>query len=302
MNLSVSLSLVAEMPLWGMFWGLLPDEWEFRGQSLPRYLPFVLGMLGVVAVGVLYAKEIGRLSVGRRLVLAGIRMATVAAVAALLLKPVLVWQDSTDRNAGRSPSSSTCRRAWRAGSAAGARRSVACRYRIQPHRSRQGLSPQGADQFHGAEGEDARPPDADRDRPPCPHQPRTRASTGYAGWVLWRSTRSAKRVTAAMPSRPSGCRLSRPINRTLNSSTPRSSYSIATTTLPAAIVLVTDGRENASDKSPAELAAKCRDKGIPLHIYGVGSSSFGQLSGCATRACRRRCSSTTSSRSPSAMP
>jgi hypothetical protein len=47
--------------------------------------------------------------------------------------------------------------------------------------------------------------------------------------------------------------------------------------LPTAIVIVTDGRENASDKSLTDLAARCRAKKIPLHVYGVGSSSFGQL-------------------------
>ena len=47
--------------------------------------------------------------------------------------------------------------------------------------------------------------------------------------------------------------------------------------LPAAVVLVTDGRENASGKSLAELARRCGELKVPLHIYGVGSSAFGQL-------------------------
>ena len=46
---------------------------------------------------------------------------------------------------------------------------------------------------------------------------------------------------------------------------------------PAAIVIVTDGRDNASSRSFADLATKARDRKIPLLIYGVGSSSFGQL-------------------------
>ncbi len=46
---------------------------------------------------------------------------------------------------------------------------------------------------------------------------------------------------------------------------------------PAAVVIVTDGRENASDKSLTELAEKYRARRIPLYVYGVGSSSFGQL-------------------------
>jgi hypothetical protein len=46
---------------------------------------------------------------------------------------------------------------------------------------------------------------------------------------------------------------------------------------PAAIVLVTDGRDNDSGKSFSDLAARCRARKIPLHVYGVGSSAFGQL-------------------------
>jgi hypothetical protein len=47
--------------------------------------------------------------------------------------------------------------------------------------------------------------------------------------------------------------------------------------LPAAIVIATDGRENASIRSANELARESVRLGVPLHIYGVGSSSFGQL-------------------------
>lgn len=47
--------------------------------------------------------------------------------------------------------------------------------------------------------------------------------------------------------------------------------------MPAAIVLVTDGRENASDKALDDLARECARLKIPLHVYGVGSSAFGQL-------------------------
>jgi hypothetical protein len=46
---------------------------------------------------------------------------------------------------------------------------------------------------------------------------------------------------------------------------------------PAAVVLVTDGRDNASTRSLTDLADECKRLGIPLHVYGVGSSSFGQL-------------------------
>ena len=47
--------------------------------------------------------------------------------------------------------------------------------------------------------------------------------------------------------------------------------------LPAAVVIVTDGLDNASTRTFTELAALYREKNIPLYIYGVGSSAFGQL-------------------------
>jgi hypothetical protein len=47
--------------------------------------------------------------------------------------------------------------------------------------------------------------------------------------------------------------------------------------LPAAIVVMTDGRDNASKLTVEEAAEACRDKGVPLYVYGVGSSSGGVL-------------------------
>lgn len=46
---------------------------------------------------------------------------------------------------------------------------------------------------------------------------------------------------------------------------------------PAAVVVFTDGRDNASKLTLQEAAEACRDKGVPLYIYGVGSSSGGVL-------------------------
>ena len=47
--------------------------------------------------------------------------------------------------------------------------------------------------------------------------------------------------------------------------------------LPAAIVLATDGGDNASKTSLLEVARECRRLGVPLHIYGVGSTEAGTL-------------------------
>ncbi len=57
---------------------------------------------------------------------------------------------------------------------------------------------------------------------------------------------------------------------------------------PAAIVIITDGQDNASKESLLDVAARCRELTeekdgqtikyhVPLHIYGVGSSEGGSL-------------------------
>jgi len=49
------------------------------------------------------------------------------------------------------------------------------------------------------------------------------------------------------------------------------------TDLPAAIVVITDGQDNASRESLDEAARQCARLNVPLHIYGVGSSEVGNL-------------------------
>jgi hypothetical protein len=46
---------------------------------------------------------------------------------------------------------------------------------------------------------------------------------------------------------------------------------------PSAIVVITDGQDNASKYTLQEAAEECRLKKVPLHIYGVGSSEGGLL-------------------------
>jgi len=47
--------------------------------------------------------------------------------------------------------------------------------------------------------------------------------------------------------------------------------------LPAAVVLVTDGRDNASDRGLDDLARECGRLQVPVYVYGVGGSAFGAL-------------------------
>ena len=68
-----------------------------RRGSFPGWLALVLMLAAVVAVGILYAKEAGRLSGPRRLTLAGVRILVVIIVAFLLLRPVVVQQRTNDQ-------------------------------------------------------------------------------------------------------------------------------------------------------------------------------------------------------------
>lgn len=47
--------------------------------------------------------------------------------------------------------------------------------------------------------------------------------------------------------------------------------------LPAAIVVATDGQDNASAAGLDEVAEEAKRLGVPLHLYGVGSSDVGNL-------------------------
>ncbi len=47
--------------------------------------------------------------------------------------------------------------------------------------------------------------------------------------------------------------------------------------LPTAIVLMTDGGDNASKTPLIDVARECKRLGVPLHIYGIGSSEAGTL-------------------------
>jgi hypothetical protein len=46
---------------------------------------------------------------------------------------------------------------------------------------------------------------------------------------------------------------------------------------PAAVVVISDGLDNASQHGLDEVARSCRDRGVALHIWGVGSSEAGAL-------------------------
>ena len=180
----------------------------------------------------------------------------------------------------RSASSSTCRRAWprrtRDRTAADQWRAAIAFGVVDPDKGHsRRLRPDLVDHR-----EDSRPPATGSRSPARPSQPAS--STSSRAWSTRpvRSTSSPSAFSAparAGPTRP-GSRTSRPTNRAPPSW--RVAFDLINrddTDAPARFVIVTDGRENAGPKSLTDLARECARRKIPIHVYGVGSSSYGQL-------------------------
>ncbi len=242
-----------------------------------RELAVALGLLAVVAVGALYALEAGRLGVVRRLALAAVRMVTVLVVAFLLLRPVWVSEATGDK-----------------------RRPIAVL--IDASQSMDAKDPRPAleDQWRAALAFGIIPPDK-----PFPTEPISSVVQGkmpdpkpkrieVARQALTNSKIDLlNRLRAHGPleistfgaTRSGRDALALDWLPALAADQPRTALTASVFELlnrddneqPAAVVIVTDGRDNASTRSFADLAARCRERRVPLHIYGVGSSSFGQL-------------------------
>ncbi len=251
-------------------------ELQRRGW-FPLWLAIVLGLAAVVAVGVLYVKEAGRLGVGTRLAMACVRMTIVLVVAFLLLRPVWVAEDK-----GSKP------------------RSIGVLIDVSQSMDSKDPRPLAADQWRTAIAFGIVDPDKGF--------PNDSLITSLREKIPERPKRiDVARAALTNPKIDFFTRLSRSagpldvftfgIQRTghsgintdwlkdLQATEPRTAMVEAAYELlnrvdadaPAALVLVTDGRENASPKSLDDLARECARRKIPIHVYGVGSSAYGQL-------------------------
>ncbi|MBP3957214.1 hypothetical protein J8F10_18285 [Gemmata sp. G18] len=263
----------ADAPLLGLFWGLFTGEPQVRGGIRPE-VAIPLGLVAVAAVVVLYAKEAGRLTAAQRLLLTGVRAAIVTVVAFLLTRPVWVSE-----RAGERP------------------RPVAVLIDVSQSMDQKDPRPNPDDQWRAAlafgliEPGKPFPAHSPADRGSVPERP-TRLEVARAALTNPRLDllNKLKKTGPLEVSTFGSGRTGRDSGDTawiksLTADQPRTKLVNAALELlnrdeneqPAAVVVVTDGRENASDKSLTELAERYRARRIPLHIYGVGSSSFGQL-------------------------
>jgi hypothetical protein len=230
-------------------------------------------------VGLLYAFESGRLGPVSRIAMAAVRAMIVLGIAFFLLRPVWVQERTGDR-----------------------RRTVAVLVDASQSMDSQDPRPGSADQWRVAIAFDLIPPDkglptdlaasplvADGRLPDKPRRievaraaltsprlnllERLRSRVGpveIATFGTRRTTREGadsqwlKSLVATEPMTALADAVGELVNRDQND-------------LPAAVVIVTDGRENASKISLDDLARECARVKVPLHIYGVGSSSYGQV-------------------------
>ncbi|MCI0703088.1 MAG: VWA domain-containing protein, partial [Planctomycetia bacterium] len=275
-ELFASIPLFADFSLWGLFWGLFDGELERRGW-FPGWLALLLGLAAVGAICLLYALEAGRLGVGRRMMLGGVRMVILLVVAYLLLRPVWVSETTGEKprpvavliDVSQSMDNKDPRTLpddqWRAALAYNL---------IEPGK------PFPSEPFTSIVTKDAMP-----ERPSRIEVARAALSNpkldllnqlkkiGPLEVSVFGSTRTGKNADNTDWIKT----LAADQNRTALVNAAFELINRDPNERPAAIVIVTDGRENASDKSLTELASKCRDYRIPIYVYGVGSSWFAQL-------------------------
>ncbi len=236
-------------------------------------LLFVLAAGGVLA---LYLFESGRVKLIWRLLLAGLRVALAGFVLFLALRPV--WQDET--------------RGERA-------KSVALLIDASQSMAAEDPRPNTIDRWRVAVAYDLVPPNqpvldmpSAETIPAAPNEKLTRFAVAKAA-LKNRRLDLVKRLGKVGPVDAAAFGVSRdgldPADAAwLDTLKPdRPGTAIADTTFdllkrddnqrPAAVVLVTDGRQNSGGKSLSDLALECQRLGVPVYVYGVGSSSFVQL-------------------------
>ena len=247
----------------------------FRGW-FPLWLAIVLGLAAVAATVLVYRREAGRLPVGARIILAALRATTLSILAFLLLRPSLLY-DHTEKSPRAialvvDDSQSMLTRDVRTTFAEKWRVGVA--YDKVPFDKPLPVNPSASD--------------APIDVPEKP----TRLEIAQQ-LLTHPKLKLIEKLGGVGPVQPSTFGIRR------NGKDPRSTDWIASlggqeprtaladslldllrrddSELPAAIVLFSDGRENASERSLTDLARECARRQVPIYVVGTGSSSFSQL-------------------------
>jgi hypothetical protein len=258
------LSLFAELALRGWHWGF--------GVGF--------GLIAAVAVGMLYVRESPRLGFASRSAMALLRIGIVATVAFLLLRPVWVNERKGER-----------------------RRPVALLVDVSESMSSKDPRPGNSDQWRVALAYGFVPPDKGIPDTPIvsavgdgkmPDKP-SRIEIAREALLNTQLNLLEQLRSTAGPVEPSTFGANRVGHESIDTrwlkditaNEPRTALADAVSELidrdekdlPAAMVIVTDGRENfsARRRSLDDIARECERLRVPLHIYGVGSSAYGHV-------------------------
>jgi hypothetical protein len=251
---------------------------RFFGAS-PAWILLFSGLLYAVALAAIIAINGGKMLLPRAS-LAGIRVAIVAVVAFLLVRPVWVEEKKGER-----------------------RRPVALLVDVSQSMNSKDPRPGNSDQWRVAIAFDLAPPDkgipenqivsaaTEGNLPDKPSRidvarsallnPRLRLLDeirSHAG-PIEPSTFGTNRIGREALDTTWLKQLTAPESRTALADAVSELIDRDEKDLPAAIVIVTDGRENFSSRKRSldDIAAECARLKVPLHIYGVGSSAFGHV-------------------------
>jgi hypothetical protein len=263
---------------------LYSAELNWRG-LLPVWLAALLLVAASTGVLILYRRENARLTTLRRSILAGLRIALIALVLVLLSRPVLIAEFHGERPRGIvlmiDDTDSMKQRDRRVSDADRIR--VALARGLLPL----GVSISDTNSLLAVSNEDLSNPSRDElVQAVLSHSElKLREALSAKGplqeFVFDRRLRSPP---SPLPSPPQGGEggvrggdAARQPDRTAVADSLREVLVRSGGELPTAIVVMTDGRDNASKLTLQEAAEACRDKGVPLYVYGAGSSSGGVL-------------------------
>ncbi len=253
------------------------------GGLLAPWVAALLGLAAAAGVFVLYWREHGRIGPARRALMAALRGGVVAVALFLLLRPVLVAETRGLRPRGVvllvDDSLSMTQRDQRLSAADRARVAIAENL-LPPDAPVTGDPPAGITE---------NPSRAGLVRAALSN-PRLRLLEGlekvgplqvYLFGQRLRSVEDGAGAGAKEAPPPAGERLLAAMKnadtRTALADAVVEVLARSEGDLPAAIVAVTDGQDNASKLSLEEAAAECARLKVALHVYGVGSSEEGNL-------------------------
>lgn len=258
------------MPISPLFADLALRGW------FPLWLAVTLGIASAIGIALLYFKESGRLPVFTRIFLAASRIAILGTVLFLVLRPTIVRQRTDDRPrpvvllVDESQSMQT----------RDPRNNFAERWRV-------GMA------FNHVPGDKAIPTNGSVGDIPAdvPEKPsRTELVKAALIHPRWKLIDRLKDLGPLQPAGFGGRRIAKDARdakwvESIGDGETRTAIADSILDLlsrddadrPAAVVLMTDGRENSGKQSLEDLGRECARAGVPLHIYGVGSSSYGTL-------------------------